>query len=272
MIRTNTQLLWLPLNLNYNFCCAAPGTTKICFHWINPPNKSFWYWWEYQHAWQINWYIFMLSNMEIDQMSNFVKWLASLFLYFVCVCGGGGGGVGVVVGLFILFCSSVICRRWLFFSVISSFQSVSFLSFLITCHTVLFLCTQSRSFLFSCIILLQITVSPIPSLSLPLSFEGCFRGFLFFFCGLSAMLRPSIHMLPETGRCSAGLMPFPTACWWLTDPVAITCVSVSAGWDSRGGCGRPSVPLLCNRRVQNSWCQFASGVLAGHSVLFATWI
>ena len=96
--------------------------------------------------------------------------------------------------------------------------------------------------------------------------------FFFFFCGRSAILRPSVHMLPGIGWCSTGLLPFPTACWWLTHPTAITGVSVSARWDSPGGCGGSSVLLLCNRRVQSLWCQFSSGVLAGHSVLFATWI
>ena len=50
----------------------------------------------------------------------------------------------------------------------------------------------------------------------------------FFFCGQSAVLRPSVHMLPGIGWCGAGLPPFPTACWWLTHPAAITGVSVSA--------------------------------------------
>ena len=53
----------------------------------------------------------------------------------------------------------------------------------------------------------------------------------FFFCGLSAVLRPSVHILPGIGRCGAGLQPFPIA-WWLTHPAAITGVSVSARWDS----------------------------------------
>ena len=78
-----------------------------------------------------------------------------------------------------------------------------------------------------------------------------------FFCGRSAVLRPSVHMLPGIGWCSAGLPPFSTACWWLTHPSAITGVSVSARLDSPGGCGGPSVPLLCSRRVQSPWCQFA---------------
>ena len=73
----------------------------------------------------------------------------------------------------------------------------------------------------------------------------------FFFCGQSAVLRPSVHMLPGTGWCGAGLPPFPTACWWLAHPAAITGVSVSARRDSPGGCGGPSVQLLCNRRVQS---------------------
>ena len=73
----------------------------------------------------------------------------------------------------------------------------------------------------------------------------------FFFCGRSAVLRPSAHMLPGIGWCGTGLPPFPTACWWLTHPVAITGVSVSTRWDSPGGCGGPSVPLLYNRRVQS---------------------
>ena len=98
----------------------------------------------------------------------------------------------------------------------------------------------------------------------PLCHHACSQ---FFFCGRSAMLRPSVHMSPGIGWCGAGLPPFPTACW-LTHPAAITGVSVSARWDSPGGCGGPSVPLLCNCRVQRPWCQFASGALAGQSVLF----
>ena len=50
----------------------------------------------------------------------------------------------------------------------------------------------------------------------------------FFFCGRSALLGPSVHMLPGVGRCGAGLPPFPTACRWLTHPEAVTGVSVSA--------------------------------------------
>ena len=38
------------------------------------------------------------------------------------------------------------------------------------------------------------------------------------------MLRPSVHRLPATGWCGAGLPPFLTACWWLTHPAAITGV------------------------------------------------
>ena len=87
----------------------------------------------------------------------------------------------------------------------------------------------------------------------------------FFFCGRSAVLRPSVHMLPGTGWCGAGLPWFPTACWWLTHPAAITGVNVTTRWDSPGGCGGLYVPLLCNHRVQKPWCQFASGALAGHT-------
>ena len=50
----------------------------------------------------------------------------------------------------------------------------------------------------------------------------------FFFCGRSAVLRPSVHLLPVIGWCGAGLGPFLTACLWLTHPAAITVVSVSA--------------------------------------------
>ena len=57
----------------------------------------------------------------------------------------------------------------------------------------------------------------------------------FFFCDRSAVVRPSVHMLPGTGWCGVGLPPFPTACWWLTHPATITGVSVSARWDSPGG-------------------------------------
>ena len=62
-----------------------------------------------------------------------------------------------------------------------------------------------------------------------------------------SVLRPSVHMLPGIGWCGAGLPPFPTACWWLTHCATITDVSVAARWDSPGGCGGPSVLLLCNR-------------------------
>ena len=75
--------------------------------------------------------------------------------------------------------------------------------------------------------------------------------FFFFFCGPSAVLRPSVHMLPGIGWCGARLPPFPTACWWLAHPAAVTGVSVSARRDSPGGCGGPSVLLLCNRTVQS---------------------
>ena len=74
-----------------------------------------------------------------------------------------------------------------------------------------------------------------------------FLFFFFVFCGRSAVSRPSVHLLPEIWWCGAGLTPFPTACWWLTHPTAITAVSVAARWNSPGGCGGPSVPLLCNR-------------------------
>ena len=60
---------------------------------------------------------------------------------------------------------------------------------------------------------------------------------VFFFCGQPALLRPPVHMLPGIGWCGTGLPPFPTACWWLTHPAATTGVSVSARWDSPGGCG-----------------------------------
>ena len=80
---------------------------------------------------------------------------------------------------------------------------------------------------------------------------GVAQVFFFFFCGRSAVLKPSVHMLPGTGWCGSGLLLFPTACWWLTHPVAITGVSVSARWNSPGGCGGPSVLLLYNRKVQS---------------------
>ena len=76
-------------------------------------------------------------------------------------------------------------------------------------------------------------------------------------------------MLPGIGWCGTGLPPFPTACWWLTHPAAITDVSAAARWNSPGRCGGPSVLFLCNRRVQSTYRQFASGALAGHNVMFA---
>ena len=89
-----------------------------------------------------------------------------------------------------------------------------------------------------------------------------FIHYFFFFCGRSAVLRPSIHMLPGIGWCGAGLPPFPIACWWLTHPAAITGVSVSARRDSPGGCGGPSIPLLCNRNLLMS-CQTVDCVSRG---------
>ena len=56
-----------------------------------------------------------------------------------------------------------------------------------------------------------------------------------FFCSRSGVLRPSAHMLPGIGWCGAGLLPFPTACWWLTHPAAIPGVSVSASQSWRMG-------------------------------------
>ena len=35
----------------------------------------------------------------------------------------------------------------------------------------------------------------------------------------------SVHKQPGKGWCSAGLPPFPTACRWLSPPVAMTGVS-----------------------------------------------
>ena len=61
---------------------------------------------------------------------------------------------------------------------------------------------------------------------------GAAQVFFFFFCGPSAVLRPSVHMLPGTGWRGAGLPLFPTACWWLTHLAATTGVSLSARWNS----------------------------------------
>ena len=41
------------------------------------------------------------------------------------------------------------------------------------------------------------------------------------FCGRSAVLRPSVHILPGIVWCGAGLPPFPAACWWLAHPAVI---------------------------------------------------
>ena len=60
-------------------------------------------------------------------------------------------------------------------------------------------------------------------------------------------------MLPGIELCVAGLPPFPTACWWSNHyPVAITGVSVAARGNSPGGCGGPSVLLLCKCRVHDA--------------------
>ena len=72
-----------------------------------------------------------------------------------------------------------------------------------------------------------------------------------FFCSRSAVLRPSVHMLPGIGWCGAGLPPFSTTCWWLTHRATITGFSVVARWNSPGGWGGPSVLLPCNCRVQS---------------------
>ena len=94
---------------------------------------------------------------------------------------------------------------------------------------------------------------------------------VFFFCGQSAVLRPSVHVarnLVVRRRSSA-----------IPHSLLVVDSSCSHNWclcfrqmDSPGGCGGPSVPLLCNGWVQSPWCQFASDALAGHSVLFTTWI
>ena len=83
----------------------------------------------------------------------------------------------------------------------------------------------------------------------------------FFFCGWSALLRPSVHVLPGIGWCRACFLLFPTACWWLIHSVAITGVSVAATGNSLRGYGSLSVLLLCNHRVQSPWSQFASGAV-----------
>ena len=41
-----------------------------------------------------------------------------------------------------------------------------------------------------------------------------------------SLLRPSVQMLLGFGWCGTGLPLFPTACWCLTDPAAITIVSL----------------------------------------------
>ena len=75
----------------------------------------------------------------------------------------------------------------------------------------------------------------------------------------SAVLRPSVHMLPGICWCGTGLLPFPTACWWLTHPAAITRVSVATRWNSPGGCGGPSVVLLARRLSSQLQAKCISG-------------
>ena len=81
----------------------------------------------------------------------------------------------------------------------------------------------------------------------------------FFFCGRSAVLRPSVNMLLGIRWCGAGLPPFPTACWWLIHPAAITGVSVSARWNSCGGYGGPSASLQ-SQNAESMMPSFSSAV------------
>ena len=48
-------------------------------------------------------------------------------------------------------------------------------------------------------------------------------------------LDPQSTYCQEVVSLVAGLPPFPTACWWLSHPVAITAVSAAARWNSPGG-------------------------------------
>ena len=87
-----------------------------------------------------------------------------------------------------------------------------------------------------------------PGSILAYSFGYFFRVFFFFFfCSRSAVLRPSVHMLPGTGWCGAGLPPFPTACWWLTHPAAITGAFFRSGHASDLKIGTPVATLTGNR-------------------------
>ena len=75
--------------------------------------------------------------------------------------------------------------------------------------------------------------------------------FFFLVCVQSAMLSPSVSMLPGTRCCRADLPPLPAAVWWLSHPAARTRVCVATRRNSSGGSGRPSALLLCSHRVLN---------------------
>ena len=87
----------------------------------------------------------------------------------------------------------------------------------------------------------------------------------FFLCGRSVMLRTSDYILPGIGWCGSGLLPFPTACWWLIYPASITGVFVAARWNSHRGyhpTTRTVVDLLCQPAVtrQVSAIEFIAAV------------
>ena len=65
-------------------------------------------------------------------------------------------------------------------------------------------------------------------------------------------LDPQSTCCQELGGAAQVFRRPPQLVWWLTHPAAITGVFVSAGWDGPGGCGGPSVLLVCNRRVHDA--------------------
>ena len=107
-------------------------------------------------------------------------------------------------------------------------------------------------------------ISPQPStlLIIPFFFLVCkpvlVFPVLFFFCGRSAVLRPSVHMLPGIGRCGAVLLMVDSSCghnwclcfhqmgqswrmWW-----TVCCASLQ----SQGAESMMPIRFRCARRPQ----------------------
>ena len=143
--------------------------------------------------------------------------------------------------MFLWIFMSLLCFMTFLFNIYYEYCEQSFLKL---CVMLLFLCRVSNNRKNDLHSIIRLWKNYSVHLCSQRQCGHLFVFFFFFFCGRSPVLRPSVDMSGIVW-CSAGLLLFPTACWWLTHPAAITGVSVSARWDSPGGCGGPSVPPLC---------------------------